>query len=428
MRKTQLILAALATWGNLAFAAPGFDINDASVLFPNDGGHKPVPYIDLSTKTLIDSTVVTQVLHQARTFEIFAPQTAKVDAPSDWSVRGFRVDPCAPEEHGKSLESCLFELRLIAQPTARFSPADSALHLIYKIGEGKPSADSVLLKDLLALKTAAESLSGLSTTGEALGIHPVLLAAAKTKREDIPLLFKNFLLKHAHKSHLSKITMMGLRKGAPTDWIFFGGDIEDNRWVLKTIPNRQTNATFVELSLAENSSPFKGAPIDANLSMDQFFNQVEEFSPADLEVFATRAFTLENPALSDRNTSDCLSCHTATTARMTQQFDLPKVIPGVTAISPKGITAFPALGTIQNNPLHWNLRAFGYFGLQATVNMRTLHEAADAAAELNRILGLENPAKDCSAQADEVLQCLIDGTLEPGTVDSTASCLSKCSR
>lgn len=426
LKLTLIILAGFALQTTLANAKPGLDINDATVLFPNDTAHKPVPYLDLSNSILIDPNVVRQVIAQAILFELSAPQTAKIDTPQDWSVRGFRVDPCAPEEHGKGSEPCIFELRLIAQPLGRFSPADSAMHVIYRIASGRPAADNKLLQDLFQLKTDAENLSQSTSTGKALGIHPILDAALKANNSAIPQLFKDFLLKYAHKSRLSKLTMMGLRKGSPTDWVFFGGDIDSSgKWVLTNVPNRK-NAAFTELNLQDNASPFKGSPIDPNFAMDSFFNQIEEFSPQDIDIIATRAFTLENPALSDRNKSDCLSCHTATTARLATEFEFPNFINGITSKPPAGITAFPALGTIQNHPLHWNLRAFGYFGLQATLNMRTLNEAAVAAADLNSILGLENPGIDCSAKSEEVMQCLIDGTINPNTVDDTQTCLLRC--
>ncbi len=213
-----MTLFPLAT--NSALAATGLDINDAAVLFPNDSAHKPFPFHNLASSNLINPKTLASVLARATELGISAAPTSSIKNGSDWSVRGFRVDPCAPEEHGASIEPCLYELRLIAQPNAFFSPADNAMHLIYKIKAGKPVADDPLLLDLVQLKRQSEALMKLSSTGKALNTHPVLLAAMKANRSDVAQLFSNFLTKYAHKKDLSIITMMGLRNGSPTDWIF----------------------------------------------------------------------------------------------------------------------------------------------------------------------------------------------------------------
>lgn len=429
MRISVALVSILLNLSSVARAASGLDINDVAVLFPNNGQHKPVPYLSLDNAELVSSSVMRTVLAEAIAIGIGPPQTSPIDQPADWSVRAFRVDPCAPEEHGKSIEPCLYELRLIAQPTARFSPADSSLHLIYKIASGKPQADDPMLKALLKLKTEAERLSGLSSSGQPLGVHPILGPAVKGKRSDIPALFAEFLQTHARHSKLSHLTMMGLRGGSPTDWIFFGGDIVDGKWVRKAIPNQQKTQSrlhFVELNVTAGPESFKGIALDPKLSLAPFFNQTIEENTLQLDALAESAFTLENPALSDRNNADCVSCHTATSARLSTDYTFPTSLPGVSAKSPVGITAFPALGTVQNHPLHWNLRAFGYFGLVPTVSMRTVHEAADSAAQLNAILGLKAPGPDCSSVSEAVMQCLISGTLEPGTVKDSATCMSLC--
>lgn len=426
--KAGLIAAILLyTQSLLAANNAGLDINDASVLFPNNGKHLPVPLLTLDQTSIIDPNIFKAVQTKAKEIGISAPSTAAFDRPTDWSVRAFRVDPCAPEEHGKSLEPCLYELRLIAQPTARFSAADSGLHLIYKIAAGKPNADDKLLEDLLALKRESETLSSQSTNGEALGVHPILQKAVKDKRQDIPALFATFVKTHAKAAKLSKVTMMGLRSGSPTDWIFFGGDIIDGRWTMTPVPNLKARAThFVELNTQDETKPFKGLSIESSLALDNFFNATVESNNTRIDTLAQTAFALENPALSHRNNSDCISCHTATSVRLSTDYSFPEIVDGTTAMIPKGITAFPALGTVQNHPLHWNLRAFGYFGLQPTVSMRTVNEAAQAVAEINTILGLTPPAKDCSQKQTEINSCLIKGTLEIGTVESTADCLKLC--
>lgn len=429
MRISIALTSLILCFSSFARAESGLDVNDVAVLFPNDGSHKPVPFLSLSDEGLVKADILRRVIGEAVAIGISAPPTSSIDKASDWSVRSFRVDPCAPEEHGKSIEPCLYELRLIAQPTARFSPADSSLHLIYRIASGKPTAGDPMLQALVKLKRDVEALSGQTTNGQPLGVHPILGPAAKAKRTDIPALFMDFLHTYARHSKLSKLTMMGVRGPSPTDWIFFGGDIVDGRWVPTPIPNQkktQNPLSFVELDVSAGSQSFKGQPVDSKLSMAAFFNQTLDENTVQLEAIAESAFMLENPFFSDRTNVDCVSCHAATTARLSTDYAFPKSLPGVSASVPVGVTAFPALGAIQNHPLHWNLRAFGYFGLVPTVNMRTVHEAGEAATQLNAILGLSAPGPDCSAVTNEVMQCLISGTIEPGTVKDSASCLSLC--
>ncbi len=426
--KGLLTTLALHLVASPSFGATGLDINDVAVLFPNDSAHKPVPNINLANSSLVNPKTLASVLARATELGISPAPTSSIKNGSDWSIRGFRVDPCAPEVHGASIEPCLFELRLIAQPNAFFSPADNAMHLIYKIKAGKPSADEPLLLDLLQLKRESEDLMKETTTGQALNTHPLLLSAMKAKRSDVPALFSNFLLKYAHKRDLSKITMMGLRNGSPTDWIFFGGDLNDGVWKAGPIPNHSSRSQtpFVELSVTEGAKSFKGAIQDQSLALQSVFNGEPETLPARVAEVSETVFKLENPSFSDRNTVDCVSCHAATTTRMVSEPSFPVSLSGVSREIPKGITAFPAMGTIQNHPLHWNLRAFGYFGLQASFNFRTIHEAAESAVQINEILGLSNPSFDCQAKADEVFQCLIQGTLQPNGAETTASCLARC--
>ncbi|RYZ72470.1 MAG: hypothetical protein EOP09_03160 [Proteobacteria bacterium] len=428
MRFFAFLLSTLLMSSKL-FAASGFDVNDVAVLFPNDGLHKPIPYISLDEPTLIDPKVLTAILERAASIGIKAPQTTAMAKPADFSVRAYRIDPCAPEEHGQSNEPCLFELRLIAQPTARFSPADTTLHLIYKLGTGKPTAQNQVLIDLQRLKSESENLSGLTTNGTPLGIHPLLSASAKSKRTNTPLLFANFVRKYARTEALCQVTMMGLRNGNPTNWIFFGGHLVDGQWISKPVPNRKrllVQDNFVELNVTDGTQSFKGAAIDGKLSLDQFFNQSPEGVANNLNAIAETALTLENPALTDRNTVDCVSCHAATSMRLAPDFVFPSEVGGVMASVPRGITAFPAMGTVQNHPLHWNLRAFGYFGLTPTVSLRTVHEAADSAKEFNSILGLPSPGPNCEAVYTDVLQCFLSGTLQPWTVSAETNCLAKC--
>ncbi len=86
MRFFAFLLSTLLMSSKL-FAATGFDVNDVAVLFPNDGLHKPIPYISLDEPALIDLKVLTAILERAASIGIKAPQTTAMAKPADFSVR-----------------------------------------------------------------------------------------------------------------------------------------------------------------------------------------------------------------------------------------------------------------------------------------------------------------------------------------------------
>ena len=421
-------LTILLTFANPQLKAEsGLDVNDVAVLFPIDGLHKAVPYIPLDDSTLLPSKVFADLILRAQDLSIAAPQTSSIIKASDWNVVAFRFDPCAPQDHGNSIEPCISELRLVAQTRARFSPADSSLHLIYQLKEGKPSATDDVLKDLRALKSQSETLLNTSSSGLPLGVHPLLAAAFKAKRDDVPALYTAFIRKYAKAENLKKLTMMGLRKGTPTDWIFFGGEIVDGQWAQTPAPNVKVKpGAGVELIIQGPNRTFEGTAIDSSLSLADFFGTAAENLETSVPVFNTTLHTLENPSLTDRNTVDCISCHAATSVRHSTDVTFAPVVDGVSAQSPKGITGFPAPGILPNHPLHWNMRAFGYFGLLPTVSMRAVHEAARSAEAINTILNLAPVGPDCSLVHDAVMSCFFDSSIPFGTVTPTAECLASC--
>jgi len=421
----------------------GLDINDASILFPIDGSKKPVPFLGLDDPSLLSNDIFRAVLARATELGIKAPQTSSILNPADWNIVGFRYDPCAPEDHGISPSNgrtdarkpraaaagCLTELRLIAQPRARFSPADSSLHLIYKLKAGQPLASDPILLDLVQLKRDTEALAGLSTAGSPLGVHPALALAVKDKRSDIPALYSAFLKKHATVDRLSKVTMMGLAQGVPTDWIFFGGDVDAGRWHNTAIPNLvESSNTAMELIIQGPSKNFKAQPTKSELSLASFFNSSDVEVHSQLTSLDHTIHTLENPRLSNRNTVDCISCHTSTTVRLSGDFPFASLVQGLTAPIPTGITAFPAPASLPSHPLHWNLRAFGYFGLVPTVSMRTVHEAASAVETINTLLNLPAPGPDCSAEIEAVMSCFVGSSGVFATTASSEDCLSTCQK
>lgn len=428
--KPTLLITVLFSLSNLHASEKvrtGFDINDVAVLFPLDLLAKALPHIALlesSSIQLISTAVYNQLMAAARSTGIAAPFPASINSPSDWSVVAYRIDPCAPVNHEAPGGACTAELRLVAQPTTPANgPADSALHLIYDID----AVRAEVYQDALVLKSRAEALTLMTTAGKPLGVHPLLYLASIGGAKEIPQLFKEFIVKHAQPGRMKKATIMGLRDSLAIDWVFLGGDIANGNWYQGKIPNLPNGQDrVVEFDLRNSVNSFATEPVDKTLSTFDFFSvdivPTSEISKA----LGETAHKLENPDLTNRNTVDCLSCHSATSMRIHPVADMPFHIAGLSPQVPQGITAFPEPMSLQNHEIHWNLRALGYFNQKATVSMRTVAEAGRSADAINKFLNLENPGPDCRAFKVEVANCFAKSSSQSGPHKSTEECLSLC--
>lgn len=410
----------------LAQQISGVDINDVAVLFPLDSNAQAIPKILLSEpKTaLIPKTIYADVWKASKASGIAAPFLSSLETAEGWAVVGYRIDPCAPRGNNGPNGPCTAEIRLIAQPlTPENGPSDTALHLIYDIED----SSQLFYQEILNLKTKAEALTIVSTDGKPLGVHPLLALAAMSSTKEVPALHKAFIMKFVDPDRLKKVTIMGLRDSFALDWIFLGGDVVKGMWTQGKVPNLASgHDSFVEFDLRQDPNPFTTQPLDTKLSTYDFFSTGIDTSVETRRTLGEAAHRLENPELSNRNTADCLSCHSATTMRIHAIAQMPFVIKGLTARIPKGITAFPEPLSLQNHNLSWNLRAFGYFDQRATLSMRTVNEAARSAEAINKALNLSNPGPDCSAVEDEVQTCFAKTSTEAGPQKSTEECLSLC--
>ncbi|RZA26836.1 MAG: hypothetical protein EOP10_02285 [Proteobacteria bacterium] len=428
--KYVLSLVLGLAFSPLALAqSAGLDINDVAVLLPLDAQKQVFPNITLAGETpLVLKANLDEVLTAAFTLGIKAPTgTSSITELKDYVITSFRYDPCAPKDHmGPEVSDCLAEVRLIAQPHDTFGPSDTALHLIYQVGDSSPQPGDEVLADLFKIKAKAQELLHMSSSGLPLDVHPLLSAAYKSGNLDVAALYENFIRKHARPDRLKKITMMGL--GGQTHWIFFGGNVVDGKWVQDQIPNQSDNTKMaVELDL-NSTDVFIPAPLDILVSTFGFFRR-ELLLDGQITKIRSEVAKIENPSLTNRNNSDCLSCHTATSLHTNSSALVPAFIDGLSATAPLGITAYPAQGLLQRHRLHWNLRAFGYFGNVPTLSMHTVNEAGRSAAQVNEILARVNPGRDCSAVQKDVAICFfkaMPGIGPNGPIDNSAKCMDLC--
>ncbi len=427
-----LTLALAAALTSPAFGAGlGVDVNDVAVLFPLDAKNTPSPYIALEGLTadapLLGSNHLQEILAGAALHGIGVPSgTTSFATTGDWNVVAFRYDPCAAPVHGPEVKECVQELRLVAQPHDSFGPADTSLHLIYQLGEGEPAPGDAVLADLLALKKKAEALTGLTTDGKVLGVHPLLTAGVKSQNAEVAKAYEDFVRKYAKPEALKKLTMMGLANGSQTHWIFFGGDIINGTWTPTPIPNLSDDPNAaVELDLNSDKT-FTPQPLDIQVATFGFFHR-ELLEPGDIQNIRTQIHRIENPAWGNRNTIDCLSCHSATSLHVNPNSFVQLYVPGLTAEVPKGITAYPDIAMLNRHRLHWNMHSLGYFGTLPTLSMRTVFESGVSADQVNQILKLQNPGPDCSAVQQQVMTCFVNTSSNVSSTPPTPeTCMASC--
>lgn len=406
-------------------SSSGLDVNDVAVLFPLDQGQQTFPRIELGEGQLLPQYVLDELLTAAKIRRIKSPGTTAMETAQSWHVMGFRYDPCASRTVPNVASSCLQEIRLVAQVASPEGPQDSALHLIYQLGEGPLKADDPIALDLLRTKQTAESFAALTTSGKPLSVHPVLKQAASEGNLEIAALYKDFILRTATSDKLVEVTMMGIP--VLTHWVFLGGRIENGHWTQANIPNLpEGNGTFVELNKASAASTFAPMPVDSSISTALYFAK-KTLKPEDLQSVSQSIERIENLDLVNRNNIDCVSCHSATSVRVTPRMNKFVELSEIGRHVPKSITAFPAPRILQNHMFHWNLRAFGYFGNMPSMNLRSVIESGRSAELVNQGLGKRNPGLDCSAKAKEVMNCLIKSSTPFSKEDAGDNCLALCS-
>ncbi len=452
MRILSVLL--LMIWSNSVANAQtldrGLDVNDVTVLFPLGPGYSPTPEISFEgSSPIISPELFQSVLNTASTqFKIGAPQGVRnFSAPATWRVVGFRYDPCAPDDgHGSTgTDRCMQELRLIAQPMKLFQgPGDTAMHLLYTLGSGKPSARDPAVTELLSIKNKmSEVLRGeVSTAGQALSINPFLAAGVSINASE-PMnqkarlaieLYRNYVRKFANPARLTQVTMMGVRAGNDTDWIFFGGLVINGKFTPTQIPNLAAGEKSIHFDRSffrtkNTETKIEPIPLKSELSSTALFQIPSSEINTQASVNQTISQTLhriENPNLTNRTNVDCLSCHLATGGRFSGVFEIAPYLKGFTAPLPPRVTAVAPDWILQSNPIQWNLRNMGYFNAQPSLSNRTVQESAVAAAELNQILGLQGPGRDCSRVEEAVIRCMTPSFSSTDPLQDVEKCLALC--
>jgi hypothetical protein len=298
-------------------------------------------------------------------------------------VVGVRIDPCFPLP---TPQSCQRQIRLIWQPisldprTRQVSTTDAAVHSFYLLSDTDFSA---LLKDLANWKKKFK----VRTQGLPLQVHPAWKKDSDSSLRE----FEKIILKYAGQENLMRVTVMILG-GADNLWQFVGFSVVNGQLQEIMIPRLSLSSaqTFVNSS---NTDIFRGgfAPKPQGedllnhliLNSDGLKDQDELIQK---EVGA--AYKIENPKFYTPENMDCVSCHTAQTARLWSLRNRPqlKLDQVWDSVSYKNLK----YNLSNNSPEVWNthnLRGFGYFERGMALSQRVINESAEVADAINALTG-----------------------------------------
>ncbi len=412
LRRVGAISSLLFTTWSVAFGADvgagvraGFDVNDVSILFP------PTEKLGSYPEIFLDSTDGLGCL-SSKLFDEIGEKVHKVSQNPEhfplsiWHVVALRYDPCFAKSAAEP-QSCVQQVRLVAQPLRGNGFADVAMHLLYTVGEGLPQKNDPVLADLNLIK----ELSQESTRGQPLQAHPGLAKEQQTISDSHlgPLAEKifDFIDKYCTESQLKELTFTDANTGLNGPWFFMGGKVEAGHWKPENIPGLEKPAKMqftTDIGVAK-PMPDKNIGIHDFLSIDNYSKPLTEAQIESLQ-------KVENPRLTNTRNTDCASCHLVGNDLMS--FDPDGLATKSFFRSPLGITGYSLK---QNHPLvsigqsfGEGVRVFGYFLTTPIVAPITANSSALVAEEINHILQLEPPSsRDCRGQDAPLRLCLLKG-------------------
>jgi len=403
-----IFLFSLFTYSNTGF---NFSANDISFLWsPPIYKTDQQSYIKLSQ--IVSGIVYSKLINkiekntaQAAIFQnekglVFEKETHDI---RNWYITSFRVDPCAPTlEKSDNLKKCLQEIRFVAQPVIFDSKTinfdDMSMHIIFEISRGIPEKSlkfMQLLRDLRDIKKNTTKY-GFNTDEKSLNVYPGI------KRLEISQYIAKKILNQLVHFKLKKITFIGANSFFDP-WYFVQFTVDKSSVLIEKNKNI-SNENIQMLKSINNMSQFMIYPKSTNQNWNVFLN--ENYGPSITELLNldftsdTSQFlnkpamlgngqpssvfknsdiisVMNNPLLSNRENTDCLSCHIATSYGFL--FDSKKSQFNY-ELNQKDVVTTSAL---DRNLL--DLRSFGWFGSKAVVSQRTVNETDAVLKYLNSI-------------------------------------------
>ncbi len=366
------------------------DLNDMTILSPLPKNEKDLSKmlalsgsIDSKKYTLLNADIFDKLKAIAKKQKIsFSSQT--VDAFESWKIVGFRFDPCFPFTKFDSPNDCdSVELRLVAQPVSDAFGAvntnDFSMHLVYHISLSERGR---VAKELLDLSKS----SPVDTSKVQLGIHPGLLFAGM--QSEFYNKFATFVTKNMSLQNLKQVAFMGL-EGGIEPWNFFfvnvnGSNISDAKQFRSL---GFVSSTSTSPSPTSSSFTIDPKPTSENNLFSIFQSGISNATEKQMAV----TLTIDNPLLTSQGDTDCASCHSTTSARISweasNQKNLGRSVTSafkLTNNDSAGGNISTGLGSNLQNPSSWSVRNFGYFNTSPIIADRTFNETMQATVFVNR--------------------------------------------
>ncbi len=311
------------------------------------------------------------------------PALTRVDAPDaiyeNLVVVGARLDPCFRE--GRGAPPCSPNLRLVFQPVFSSLASgpearDASIHAFYAADDQRQIKVAI---DALARARHALALP----TAPALSVHP--LARSRENR----LRVREILLPLLGSARLVRVTSVGVHAGN-AGWTFSGFDLAADGGSSPIVIPETGGATEQHLlsiegpAISANVEPPIASADDVSLLLDDAASR--KATLLDREKAFDAAARIENPALHNPGTVDCVSCHVSAVARSAAAKIQPlPTSPDAFRSTRHDLTPTTTFGNSQM------IRALGYRFTELVISPRTIHESAAVADFVEATLTPESP-------------------------------------
>lgn len=297
-----------------------------------------------------------------------------------------RIDNCFPLP---TPMVCQKQIRMIWQPLKAISTGvttiDAAFHSFYVLTDEEFTS---LIADLKAWKKKFQTAE-IDNAKVALDIHPFWkkdLDASPSLTE-----FNTLITKYAGEKNLSRVTVMVLRRMNDV-WGFLGAEVVDGKLVAGAIPRLDGKTSQMFFNQLNDSKGYTGAgiaqpPVTPDSNLGGFVQQATTsgvFTEAEAIANLQASYAIENPALFNPESMDCVNCHIAQAAREYLSVKLP------TTVDQNLFSAFKytsANYNLENKSTQvfntHQLRGVGYFGVDLAISQRVINESAVVAEWLS---------------------------------------------
>jgi hypothetical protein len=408
---------------------PHFDVNDVAFLFPTPTADQVNNNELISGDDLLDdgSTTVWPQRFFKKVID-FAKDDAAAKANGsaiqfadgledlhNWKVAGIRVNPASlggskemiegltkaigasPELKAAIGAPIVPGIRLVMQPVTvkdgKVTFHDFAAHVVFNqkavnTQEELKASDrmKLIVNDLIDLKKFAKNTDGIK-----LGEHPGFKVDGFRKK------LGEFLKKQLKEEEFAVVSFMGLENPKAEPWIFFRVKRKGDTMEKTTIGSfPRDGATAMMLAVRKTpmvqpeppsgvvTAPLLEDDVDVNAPMP---HPPAQFKDTNLKLKDIPDF-VANPKLANTFNTDCVSCHTETTRRLT--LDLAGKAAPFLAFKLEDDKISGVSDTVSPGKVFgtsWNVRVFGWGPGKGkpTIVQRAANEAMESADFFNRV-------------------------------------------